>query len=1160
MAKVLANESSALGFVGGYGHGFNFGLGWNISVHLAKIDIYGFKSFGQEVHIELPSGVTALVGPNGGGKSNVVDAIRWALGEQRVRELRAERWDDLLFAGNGQRAAARLAEVSLHFDNQDGAMSNWPETLTVTRRLYRHGESEYVINGRSVRLRDVMDLFLDSGVGRFNYAIISQGRVEGALMQKPKDRLEQLEEAAGVSRYKVRKIETMAHLKDVQNNMARLQDLQQETGRQMDEVRIAAEHERQYLEWQTVRTRWQSRVKSTEYQRDQTRLIELKTQEQQAGATIEDMNTEMSSLENRIEEIKTQERNLAGTMQTHDQRVREAEQEAWQLDQEMRERRLRLEASHREEERLRAEFAELEQQAALLDQESQAVEVSMLDDEEDRLREEHRALSTRVDSLRAAVGALESKKAEHERRISEAAARHAEIGLALSRWQGAMGVDSLEDLVATQRRRREEALRLEQDVQGLTQLLQGLTEKRTSLRQRIAQEESQLTPLRQRRTQGEARLRALRQLDADGEGLPGGVRAVLKAHREHRLDGIRGTVGSLIESDPQVTLAIQIGLGGAQNDIIVNREVQARQAVKFLQTTALGRATFLPLDTIRAATVAENDKALGDQAGVIGWALDLIRYDPAIVSAVSHVLGRVLVLNTLDDAMRIGPQHRFRYKMVTLDGQLVHAGGAITGGHHSQRDSRVMRRIEVEALVQRIAEESDEIAKREDALRGSQDELRQLEPALDDMREKLSERRQQWNTLRQVESRQLELEDPSVLEQEFLALQDILAKEASQRDQVEIRRAADASHLKEMQMALQESQERLRDVNANRRQQQILVERMEQERRRVQTRHERLRQLMADVERSLHDHTAAVQHLVEQHGNRVKMVELRRGEQSAARKAWDRAKQDGLALENRLRALQHEERRLSTKLAQAQQASFRIEHQWEAYVPDPEQASLSSAEESLAREEIRRLEQLMGEMAQIVPGSLMLFEQLKERHEYLQNQMQDIQAARQDLLQTLAELDAEVDRRVEVTVSRVEKSFREACRILYAGGEGGISFVADGDRGLELWVKPPGKRPAHLSLLSGGEKALGGIAWLFALLAVRPSPFVILDEVEASLDEANALRFAEYLAEFRRTAQCVIVTHHKETMAAADALWGVAGDGQGQSRLISVMLEEALVP
>ena len=595
-------------------------------MHLEKIDIYGFKSFGQEVHIELPPGITGLVGPNGGGKSNVVDAIRWALGEQRVRELRAERWDDLLFAGNAKRSASRLAEVCLHFDNLDGSMASWPETLTVTRRLYRHGESEYVINGRSVRLRDVLDLFLDSGIGRFNYAIISQGRVESALMQKPKERLEQLEEAAGVSRYKVRKAETLSHLQDVESNLERLGDLQQETGRQMEEVRIAADRERQYLQWQAERAEWQGRLNVTEYQRDQVRLSSMKAQEQEWDATLSAMAAEIGELEHQLETLKTKEQGLTGTMEAGDRRLRQSQQEALQLDQEISELRLRLEAASREEQRLKGEKTELEQQQALLVQEFQQVEQMASHNEQVELQAEYQELHTRVDAVQRRVADLEVESRRHDGRVGDALRRYGELERRLSRWQGAMGVNSIEDLAAARQERQQEMARLEREVVVLGHQLDEMVQKRTRLRQKVSQAEQQLAPLRQRRSQTEARLRALRQLEADGEGLPSGVRAVIKGHRDQRLAGIHGTLGTLIQSDPGVALAIQISLGASANDIVVGNEAEARKAVKYLQTNALGRATFLPLDTIRPGTVSDGDKALARHDGVVGWAIDLVRY------------------------------------------------------------------------------------------------------------------------------------------------------------------------------------------------------------------------------------------------------------------------------------------------------------------------------------------------------------------------------------------------------------------------------------------------------------------------------------------------------------------------------------------------------
>jgi chromosome segregation protein len=731
------------------------------------------------------------------------------------------------------------------------------------------------------------------------------------------------------------------------------------------------------------------------------------------------------------------------------------------------------------------------------------------------------------------------------------------IKQALARWQGVLGINSLDNLAEIMESKKAQVRQKEREVQQLSQELQQVTEKLQQLQRFHHHTEQELQPLRHQLAQRQARLRALHQLEAEGEGLPEGVRAILQAQRERKLEGILGTVGSLLTSDPDVALAIQIALGGASADVIVERESQARSAVKFLQAHAMGRATFLPLDTIRPGIVPDGERSLNRLAGVIGWALDVVHFEKRLRPAISHLLGRVLVLKTLDAAMVAGGQHRFRYKMVTLDGQLVHAGGAITGGHHGQRDSRSSRHTEIQTLTGRVAEDSKIIEGKEELLKATLTEIRETEIVLEGVREHLSERRHQWTALREaLSSSSTPEQDPHSLVAAAKQLEEEIGRqhvtmETLQMRELELRSqlAEAAERQTQLRDAFSQSLAAYSQAEALRERIRFEQERVESNRLRMVTRLQQVITALEDGSREkllvMAEREAAVSHREQQ---RIGLEEKRR--------EWDQLKRDGLALENRLRALQHEDRRLTAKVQQLEQDIFKVEHAWADFVEDPAIPSLKSDQITHAQAELVRLDQAIALLGDIMPGSLALYEQLRTRWEYLAQQLDDVSLAREDLLKTLDELDQEVSRRIEVTASRVEQAFSMACQTLFSGGRGGLSWIPGGDGGVDVWVRPPGKRPNQLGLLSGGEKALGGIAWLFSLLSVRPSPFILLDEVEASLDEANASRFADYLAELRKHTQCVIVTHHKSTMEIADALWGVAGDGQGQSRTVSVLLEQ----
>lgn len=1126
-------------------------------MHLKRIRLYGFKSFAQDTSVEFEPGITALVGPNGGGKSNVVDAIRWALGEQRLRDLRAERWEDLLYQGSPGAAAARLAEVTLEFDNQDGEMPHWPESLSVSRRYYRSGDSEYLVNGQAVRLKDVTDLFLDSGLGRFSYAIISQGRVEGALMQRPVDRLEQLEEAAGVSRYKVRRRETVTHLKETEDKLVRLTDLSDEVGRQMEEVRERAEKESRYRTWELLRQDWQQRLTYTDYrkameksERLDQQLARLDEERRQLAAELSRVLVEASQTRETVQQNSTELENeaeglLALTERATNWRLKKGEIEG------------KLVSVAQEGQRIVESLALLAEQQRDLTRERDESQVE--ESADIRQPDDIVELKDRLAAIERDRDRVQDERRQAEVRIAGLGEQRNRAEQRLARIQGILRMSNTDNLVETMKALRADALFMEGEVRRLTSEVDRLTGERTRIKEFTSHLEQEIYSLNHQLAGRQARLRALHQLDAEGEGLHAGVRAVLRGQQEGKISGVMGTLASLLKSPPDLTLAIDTALGGSRQDVVMGNEQEARDAVQYLKTGALGRATFLPLDTVRGTRVSNDDyRRLGREAGVVGWAADLVQTEATVRPAVQHVLGRVLIVQRLEEASRLGSVHNYRYKMVTLDGQVVHAGGAITGGsRRSDKSSLKSRQVEVDELTQRIRQDSEVVAAKEELLYSSRLEVDEVGQQLDQYRELLAERRHAWQELRQGLLLEEEMGHPDELIQETQRLESesqatraALGRLASEEEGLETLRL-------EILRQVESAEDLRREQEQARRERALIEERRTRELDRLRQQAQNYRDRQAALEREERDLSSELAAANGSLDEALSASSSYERERLVRVKALNTLREQLVTLDNRQRVLELEDRKMEQKVNTWNQERLEIQVRFEEYqAPASNVEPLTRGEEENARREVQRITASLNEIGPVIPGSLAIFEQLQERRAYLVQESQDVEEARSDLLATLQEIDAEMDRRVKATATQVEHAFSEACRQLYGGGDGGFSWSEGDQPGVDLWVRSAGKRPSHLGLLSGGEKALGGIAWLFSLLAVRPSPFVVLDEVEASLDEANAVRFAHYLRTARGTAQYVVVTHQRQTMEAADALWGVAGDSQGKSRLVSVRLAD----
>ncbi|MBX5466231.1 MAG: chromosome segregation protein SMC [Firmicutes bacterium] len=1120
-------------------------------MYLREIELFGFKSFARGTRIQLAPGISALVGPNGGGKSNVVDAVRFALGEQRPRELRLESWDDLLFAGSRELPPARMAEVTLSFDNQDRAVPDWPDSLAVTRRYYRGGTFEYAINGRPARLRDVLDLFWDRGVGRNAYAVIGQGRVDQVLFMHPREREQQLDEVAQVSRFKARRREVLSHLQAAAAELARVTEAIQSVKRDQAAVAEAAEREAQWRALREEAQRLREREQVTRFREAQRELAALADQRRALASQRQALTEAAAQARAELERLAREaEQWAAAADRWEGERRRIEEQWAKARDAEAR-HRAEAAGARAEEEALRERLEALETEPPL--------EAPTFPVADPRTRAEGVAAVAR---LREAIAAAQAERSQIQaaREFSTAQVatlreRAAQLDHQWAMWCSHLELDADADLVGAWVRWREAVASAGREVRRLSEELHQATTARTRLVEFVRGVEEQVATAAQQLAQRQARLRALRQLEAEGAGLAAGVRAVLQAHRSGRFPGLLGTLGSLLETEPHWLLALTVALGGAHQYLVIQSAAEAREAVEWLQAHGAGRATFLPLDILQPNPVPPGDLGLGRQPGAVGWMADLVRYPPGIRPAVLQVLGRVLVATTLEAAVTIGRRHRFRYRTVTLDGQVVQPGGAITGGSSDDRHGVTARRVEMEELERRVREGDAYLAAQRELLTGSRQELAALEVRIEGLREKLSEDRHRWQTRLALAQRLQHLPDPEVLAQERASVRAALAEaEAAARHQeaaweaVTQRLAAAESELREKEAALGELQWQER-----------MVAEMEARRRQWLTRRAQdaqdLRQRLAQVETVLAEHQQQAEAKAREAAEWRRQWDAASAESERVAEALRQNRARRQAVEEALGRVEAAEQQWWQSFTETERRVGELRAAWSDYVPPPGvEPWRDPAEAEAGQARLQAVEQALAAMGPIEAGSLAWWRQLDARRAQLEAEASDVTKAKRELEAVVHDLDREVARRLAHAARAVEDAFNRACGALL-DGRGGLEWVSGEEGGIELWVEPAGKARVALARLSGGERALSGIAWLFALIDVHPAPFVILDEVEAALDEANVHRFARFLAERKHQAQYIVVTHHRATMGAADVLWGFSQQRRGATSVVAVRLQ-----
>lgn len=1172
----------------------------------------GFKSFPDHVHLQFLPGVTAIVGPNGSGKSNISDAIRWVLGEHNPRVLRGSKMEDVIFSGSDKRNALGAAEVTLVLDNKERRAPLDCDEIRVSRRMYRSGESEYLLNNTVCRLKDVRDLFLDTGLGRNSYAIVEQGRVDAILSARSDERRAFFDEAAGVAKCKVRKQEALSKLDDADRNLVRVWDLINELSVRVETMRVQAEKAQEYLKVHGQLTDLETGLLGNRYIAAKSRLNALTSETDdlrmkhaaalarvsEADAELARMREKTSAMDARSEAISAQLTKAVAAIERCDgrqavakERVKLLAQERNRLDKEREgnERQLKRLDSHLAEERRKLENARA--RASALARELQTAENEM-----QSFLADVTSMEQSIEDLKGQIVGVVSEMAERRNTLSDSRAR-----LEAGQRNAGRLQERLEQARAALSSASANADSLEQRLKEVSAERAGIAQKIEELRKAKGAVDREIAALeeaadRKRRALGreESRVAALRDLDRSREGFYAGVRAVLEKFEGS--PGVLGVVADLIKVAPEYVQAIESALGSALQNIVVKSDVVARQCVQFLKDRNGGRATFLPLDLLRVPSTARLAERVKSLPGVVGLASSLVEVPEQARPAIDQLLGRTVIAVDLDSAVAAARTLNGTARIVTLDGDIVSQGGSITGGSRGSNDRGILaRKSEIEQLSQSIDRARKELFDHEQHVEETQQRLVSIVRDIESLGEELknadlsiAELSSHLQSLKKDVARlsseqRLILDEQSDLEKvleryrlQILEIQEQLEELAAsekrlgselERKQASFRtRQADRDAISEKITGLRvEAGKCEQEVRT----QQATVERLDLEMASLRSRMSELESLTSQNREAIEDADVEIE------------VALRDRERLASEKAdfeqqLSKSKQDRLEINSHIserESLVREARRELNGLAKAissrevdiarvsEGLSAIVSRLREDYTlePDSLQTRDLGMDEASASATIESLRQSIRDLGPVNTAAVEEFEETKERHAFLCHQRDDLVSAKKTLKDVISEIDEEMERRFKETFEVVNEHFQEMFTKLFQGGRAQLVLEDPDDlltTGVEIYAEPPGKRLQSLSLLSGGERALTAIALIFAMMKVNPSPFAVLDEIDAPLDDSNVTRFGTVLRELAQATQFVVVTHRKGTMEAADALYGVTMEESGVSKVVSVKLQQ----
>ena len=1181
-------------------------------MRLKSLEVQGFKTFPDKTKLSFEQGITSVVGPNGSGKSNISDAIRWVLGEQSPKSLRCSKMEDVVFNGTDKRKRQGYAEVTLNIDNSDRFLDFNGDDIAVTRRYYRSGESEYLINKAAVRLKDINELFMDTGLGRDGYSMIGQGKIDSIVSSKSEERREIFEEAAGISRYRYRKIEAERKLKSTEDNLLRLRDIVTELEERVEPLRKQSEKAQQFLTyseekrgleialWLLTLDKSQDSLKHqdekisiarAQYEEAEQTLQDIQTETEEIyskngllSAQIENIRSEISQKESEISQkkslISVAENDILHSNENIDRinnEILQTEQSADSLEKTISEKQERIAVLDSEIIEKQKKYSEISEKLNIINLDSSksgdllqevTAELSVLTSQSADARVIDMTSESTIAELTARINALENSKSEKTSQTAELE----EIFKAY-----------IEDLAETN-----------DEINSLKNSIDGLELKLSSKEKKRNEYKSESEKLSLDVKEHLRKISFLENLERNLEGFSKSVKVVVNATKNGKLHGICGPVSRVISVPSKYGVAIETALGGAMQNIVVNTDEDAKQAIRYLKSTDGGRATFLPLNTIKSRELREN--GLDDCYGFVGVASELCSCEEKYNNILGSLLGKIVIAEDLNSATSIAKKYSYRFKVVTLDGQVVNAGGSLTGGSLNRNTGLLSRASEIEQLKKLTDDLQNKAKAAENMCEQVSREYSSIEAELLGTRADLSNKQQEFVRL-EAEKRACESElnnAKSVIDNSDNEIKDC----KSRIEKLKESGAQAKKQLAELNSKIAKAEEKVNAVTGNRAE-------LTQKREELTTLLQNIRLEIVTAQKdidALNSEIVFAQNTGSDHEEKkaelIKQIETINNTVVETKKRIESLNAEITAIENEQKALYNKIEEINTQkdalekrsaeirsferdknaeretsgreLARLEERKINLQKQyddiisklWEEYEltkREAEENAIEIEDSAKANKRLSELKQKIKGLGNVNVSAIEEFKEVSERYDFMSKQVNDVEKSKKEIERLINDLTKQMKEVFVESFDRINKNFTYTFKELFGGGTASLS-LSDPENiltsGIDILVHPPGKIVVHLDALSGGEKALVAIALYFAIMKVRPAPFCVMDEIEAALDDVNVYRFASYLRRLTDNTQFILITHRRGTMEEADVLYGVTMQDEGISKLLELRSTE----
>ena len=1181
-------------------------------MYLKSIEVQGFKSFANKIVFDFHNGITGIVGPNGSGKSNVADAVRWVLGEQSAKQLRGAKMEDVIFAGTQNRKPVGFAYVAITLDNSDHALPVEYDEVTVSRRVYRSGESEYKINGHSCRLRDVTEMFYDTGIGKEGYSIIGQGQIDKILSGKPDERRELFDEAAGIVKFKRRKSAAIKKLENERSNLVRVNDILSELEKQVGPLKQQSEKAKEYLNYKTDLKKYDVNAFLLETDRIRKETAELNGRLKIVDDDLEDSKSEYDNTKSEYEAAENQLNDINAQIDENSQTVS---------------------ALELENQKLQGEINVFTEQIKTFNANKQLHSERLLDIEKDKqnknnsvkeLREQYNDLNTELseynDKLAAINDTAKALNAEIEGISGQIDNRQNSIYDNLTeqstiKAENQKFVTMLEQLEIKKSELTSHIIKGKSDESAQKQVIKSLTaeldnavgkledinnsieESNTSVTQlkaEIAEKNSELDKLTQNYHREKSRLESLINITERYDGYGNSIKKIMELKDSN--PGILGVIADIVKVEKQYETAIETALGGTIQNIVTDKEATAKELIGYLKQNKLGRATFLPLNAIHARNTLENEACINEK-GVIGVASNLVRVSFEYEGLAKYLLGRILVVDNIDNALLIAKKYKYTLRIVTLEGEQLNPGGSMTGGAFRNSSNLLGRRREIEELKQSVSNTNKQITQEKAAVAGLRNQVAKYREALDSYNKLLRETHIRKNTI-DVNLKQADLKLSEIIAsygddiKEQASIDSEILKISESRNQVsgnlnlldnqneaarkeienlgktleakKSEEAAVALKIENLKISHSSIEQKASFINENIERLCKELDNLEEEKTSIQEKIGETKELVsakqADIE--------LVKNSIEQSERKItaigeKLEDLRaaKGKVNASHKEFFKKREE---LNEKIILLEKDSMRLHNQYDRLEESyDSLVDYMWNEYELTYSYALELKSDElnniNDIRKQINILKAAIKKLGDVNVNAIEEYKSVSERYEFMKTQHDDMIEAEESLMKVIEELDEGMRAQFTAKFEEIKVEFDKVFKELFGGGRGTIELVEGEDileAGILIISQPPGKKLQNMMQLSGGEKALTAIALLFAIQNLKPSPFCLLDEIEAALDDSNVGRYANYLHKLTKHTQFIVITHRRGTMSAADRLYGITMQEKGVSTLVSVDLIE----